>query len=58
MITGVANISREVYEGPFDALGMAKMLEKAQGEGARGENELRAAGLADFLPWKILIAGT
>ena len=38
VITGVADISREVYEGPFDALGMAKMLEKARGEeGKRGE---------------------
>lgn len=39
VITGVADIAREVYEGAFDALGKAEMWERAQGEGERREEE-------------------
>ena len=37
VITGVADIAREVYERPFDTLGKAEMRERAQGKGVKRE---------------------
>ena len=37
VITGVADIAREVYEGAFAALGKAEMWERAQVKGEKSE---------------------
>ena len=37
VITGVADIAREVYERPFDTLGKAEIRERAQGKGVKRE---------------------
>ena len=39
MITGVADIAREVDEGAFDAFGEAEMWERAQGKGEEKKEE-------------------
>ena len=37
VLTGVADIGREVYEGAFDALGKAEMWERAQVKGGKSK---------------------